>query len=86
LFHRDCDGFDSQSHDLIYLAKCVKDDAIEPLAWKLEDRLGPDSRMRYPDVCVFPKIPDEVFDEDDVTFALEHSSRLVKLAEALLLI
>jgi HEPN domain-containing protein len=84
LYSRDCDGFESQSTDLVYLANCVKDDAVESIARVLEKRLGPDSRMRYPDVTVFPKIPEDVFTEDDVSFALDHASRLVHLVQALI--
>ena len=77
LYCRDCDAFDALCHDVPYLAQCVRDPFLKDLADQLEKRVGPDARMRYPDVLAYPRIPAEVYSDDDATWACDVAARVV---------
>ncbi|KAK7495449.1 hypothetical protein BaRGS_00013388 [Batillaria attramentaria] len=61
----------SRDHELCSLASRVGDSSLSMLANRLQSIVGEHTRMRYPDVCQYPKIPAEVYDNDAALVACE---------------
>ncbi|XP_070180537.1 sacsin-like [Littorina saxatilis] len=85
LYCRDANSDGLQSHSLPQLARQTSDASLLQLAQKLESQIGPHTRMRYPDVVASPKVPADVYQDDDVCMALdvaedvvEHVRRLIQ--------
>lgn len=86
LYCRDANSDGLQSHSLPQLARQTSDASLLQLAQKLESQIGPHTRMRYPDVVASPKVPADVYQDDDVCMALdvaedvvEHVRRLIQV-------
>ncbi|KAK7087749.1 sacsin-like [Littorina saxatilis] len=84
LYSRDADGFNMMSHKLPQLAQSVGDSELLQLAQVLESRLGPHTRMRYPDVTKYPRVPADEYSEDDVSWACGVASRVVDRVQSLI--
>ena len=84
LYSRDADAFDALSHDIPYLAQRLKDSVLQDLADQLERRVGPHARMRYPDVLVYPRVPADVFSDDDASWACDKAGLVVDRVQSLI--
>ena len=68
----------SQSHSLPQLAGQLSDSELLQLAKKMESRIGPHTRMRYPNALVYPSVPVEVYTADDMRFACQVAQQVVE--------
>ena len=84
LYCRDSDTFDALSHDIPYLAERVRDSVLQDLAEQLEKRVGPHARMRYPDVLVYPRVPADVYSDDDAGWACDKAALVVERVQSLI--
>lgn len=84
LYSRDADSDCLQSHSLPYLARQITDLPLQHLAQQMESRMGPHTRMRYPDVLVYPCIPADVYSEDDVSMACDVAWRVLDRVQYLM--
>ena len=66
------------THSLPSLAMDLHDSTLQDLAGQLESRVGPHTRMRYPDVHVYPRTPDEVFSKDDALQAYKLAADILQ--------
>ncbi|KAK7488212.1 hypothetical protein BaRGS_00020519, partial [Batillaria attramentaria] len=73
-FRRDAWACRKTSHSLRELAGSLSDSEITEHAGQLDDLVQYHTRMRYPDLCTFPKIPAEVYGQDEATKATSQSS------------
>nr|KAG5705530.1 hypothetical protein BaRGS_009183 [Batillaria attramentaria] len=70
MYNRDANQV-SRDHELCSLASRVGDSSLSKLANRLQSIVGEHTRMRYPDVCQYPKIPAEVYDNDAASVACD---------------
>ena len=84
LYHRDADTDCLQSHRLPQLAAHVHDASLLQLAQQMESRIGPHTRMRYPDVMSFPNVPAEVYLDEHVNFACEVAGSVLERVRSLI--
>ncbi|KAL8589440.1 hypothetical protein ACOMHN_061651 [Nucella lapillus] len=87
LFLRDADSFEEDSHDLVSLAESVvnnQDSQLVDLVQRLETRVGPHSRMRYPDVMEYRHIPAEAYGREDATFVCDLACQILERCERLM--
>ena len=72
------DAFKTYIHDLEGNALRLNDQQLSTLSRKLEGLLGSSTRMRYPDQLTFPKIPTDVYSEQDALQAIELAREIVQ--------
>ena len=84
IYTRNADSAFLKSHSLPMLASAVGDTELASLANQMEARLGPHTRMRYPDVTRFPSIPSDNFDTEDAGWACDVAALVIKLVRDLL--
>ncbi|XP_076434839.1 sacsin-like [Babylonia areolata] len=87
LFLRDADSFEVDSRDLPDLAKSAakgRDPKLLELVRELEDRVGPYARMCYPDVMVYPRVPDDVYKRSDAEFACDVATQVLDRVQTLM--
>ncbi|XP_076442041.1 uncharacterized protein LOC143281029 [Babylonia areolata] len=84
LYLRDADNDCLQSHNLPHLARRVGDATLRRLAEQMEFRVGPHTRMRYPDVLVFPSVPADVYSGDDASMACALAGQVLERAKGLM--
>ncbi|XP_068722037.1 sacsin-like [Montipora capricornis] len=71
----DADSF--YDHGLAGLCGRLNDEELSQLAIQLECIVGNYARMRYPDKLCFPRIPNDVYDEEMAQSALQLATRIV---------
>ena len=84
LYHRDADNDCLRSHHLPQLALQVSDAPLLQLAQQLESRVGPHTRMRYPDVLFGATVPADVYTDDDVMLACDVAGSALERARCLI--
>nr|KAG5700586.1 hypothetical protein BaRGS_015382 [Batillaria attramentaria] len=84
-FRRDAWACRKTSHSLRDLAGSLSDSEITEPAGQLDDLVQYHTRMRYPDLCTFPKIPAEVYGQDEATKACDFAGQILKRAQTLVL-
>ena len=77
LISKDIQAVNIKSHDLCDLASAIKDDYLVKLASNLQIIIGFVGQLRYPDYLPYPKIPHDMYSE-------EQARRAAKLTRTLL--
>ena len=72
----DADSF--YDHGLAALCGRLNDEELSRLAIQLECIVGNYARMRYPDKLCFPRIPNDVYDEQMAQNALQLATQIVE--------
>ena len=84
LYTRDSTSVYMRSHDLLPLAGQVGDPLLIELAGQLESCTSQHTRMRYPDMHMYPKIPADVFKEEHASVCRDVASKIVERVQAIL--
>lgn len=71
------------SHDICCISSAVQDDQINKDAGKLYDVTSYHTRMRYPDLFNFPKIPSDMYSKSNAEDAYRSAENILKRAETL---
>ncbi|XP_076451311.1 sacsin-like [Babylonia areolata] len=83
LFRRDASHAMKTSHDICSLAARVGDAQIQADGTQLHDVVQYHTRMRYPDLIFFPKIPSDVYGESDAQRACDLAEKITDKAQEL---
>lgn len=66
---------------MIELCSGLNDPELRLLAGQLETLVGSHARTRYPDTVCFPRIPNEVYDEQMAMDALQLARKIVEIIQ-----
>ncbi|XP_076453314.1 sacsin-like [Babylonia areolata] len=84
IYFRDAEKMFMQSHALSQLAVIVGDSDIITMVRDIERRLGQHTRMRYPDVLGYPRVPADEYTEDDASWACDVAARVLERVQSLI--
>ncbi|KAK7488211.1 hypothetical protein BaRGS_00020518 [Batillaria attramentaria] len=69
--------------DILHLARLSSDARLQNLAHSLNEAVGSSKRMRYPDLRDFPRIPSEMYGENEANLACCLAQLIIDRAEQL---
>ena len=76
------DAFKTNVHNLVQNSLMLDDSRLVTVSSQLEGCVGDSTRMRYPDRLDYPKIPKDVYTEEDAHQALEAATEILQIVRS----
>ena len=76
------DAFKTNVHNLVQNSLMLDDSRLVTVSSQLEECVGDSARMRYPDRLDYPKIPKDVYTEEDAHQALEAATEILQIVRS----
>ncbi|CAH3193171.1 unnamed protein product [Porites evermanni] len=76
------DAFKTKVHNLVQNSLMLDDSRLVTVSSQLEECVGDSTRMRYPDRLDYPKIPNDVYTEEDAHQALEAATEILQIVRS----